>query len=66
MPKLKTHKGAQKRFKVTAKKKLLHAQANRKHILTKKASKRKRHLGKASEASAADRKALKTMLPYDL
>ena len=66
MPKLKTHKGAQKRFKVTAKKKLLHAQANRKHILTKKASKRKRHLGKASEASAADRKVLKTMLPYDL
>jgi large subunit ribosomal protein L35 len=66
MPKLKTHKGAQKRFKVTAKKKLLHAQANKSHILTKKASKRKRQLGKAAEASPADRKALKTMLPYDM
>jgi large subunit ribosomal protein L35 len=66
MPKLKTHKGAKKRFKVTAKKKLLHAQANKKHILTKKASKRKRHLGQPAEASKADRKTLKTMLPYDM
>lgn len=66
MPKLKTHKGAQKRFKVTEKKKFRHAQANKKHILTKKASKRKRHLGKTAEASKADRGILKTMLPYDL
>jgi large subunit ribosomal protein L35 len=66
MPKLKTHKGAQKRFKVTGKKKFLHAQANKSHILTKKASKRKRHLGKSVEASHADRKALKTMLPFDM
>ena len=66
MPKLKTHKGAQKRFKVTAKKKFLHAQANKSHILTKKASKRKRQLAKSVEASAADRKILKTMLPYDV
>ncbi|HDT14424.1 MAG TPA: 50S ribosomal protein L35 [Candidatus Aminicenantes bacterium] len=65
MPKLRTHKGAQKRIKVTAKKKLLHAQANKSHILTKKASKRKRRLGKMVEASPADRKALKAMLPYD-
>jgi large subunit ribosomal protein L35 len=66
MPKLKTHKGAQKRFKVTAKKKFLHAQANKSHILTKKASKRKRHLGQPGEASPGDRKVLKTMLPYDM
>lgn len=66
MPKLKTHKGAQKRFKVTAKKKFLHEKANKSHILTKKASKRKRHLGKVAVASPADRKALKTMLPYDM
>ena len=46
MPKLKTHKGAQKRFKVTAKKKILHSKANKSHILTKKSSKRIRHLGK--------------------
>ena len=65
MPKLKTHKGARKRFKVTAKKKVLHSQANKSHILTKKTSKRVRHLGKKSVASKADRKAIKTMLPYD-
>jgi large subunit ribosomal protein L35 len=66
MPKLKTHKGAQKRYKVSAKKKFLHEKANKGHILTKKTSKRKRHLGQIGVASAADRKALKTMLPYDL
>jgi ribosomal protein L35 len=44
----------------------LHAQANKSHILTKKASKRKRHLGRSVEASPADRKALKTMLPYEM
>jgi large subunit ribosomal protein L35 len=65
MPKLKTHKGARKRFKVTAKKKLLHSKANKSHILTKKASKRKRLLGKRAVASAADRKTIKGMLPYD-
>ena len=66
MPKLKTHKGAQKRFKVTAKKKFLHEKANKGHILTKKASKRKRQLGQPGQASPADRKVLKTMLPYDM
>jgi large subunit ribosomal protein L35 len=66
MPKLKTHKGAQKRFKVTAKKKLLHAKANKKHILTKKTRKRKRQLGQPAELSPTHRKMLKTMLPYDM
>ena len=64
MPKLKTHKGAQKRFKVTAKKKFLHNQANKSHILTKKSSKRLRHLGQKEAASPADRRILKKMLPY--
>ena len=50
---------------MTANKKLLHSKANKSHILTKKSGKRIRHLGVKSEASAADRKALKTMLPYD-
>ena len=66
MPKLKTHKGAKKRFKVTAGKKVLHSKANKSHILTKKASKRKRLLGKMAIVSPADRKAVKAMLPYDL
>jgi large subunit ribosomal protein L35 len=66
MPKLKTHKGAKKRFKVTAGKKLLHRRANKSHILTKKASKRKRRLGKTAVVSQADRKAVKAMLPNDM
>jgi large subunit ribosomal protein L35 len=65
MPKLKTHKGARKRFKVTGKKKVLHSKANKSHILTKKNTKRKRQLGKKAVASSADRKAVKSMLPYD-
>jgi len=65
MPKLKTHKGAQKRFKVTAKKKILHSQANKSHILTKKSAKRIRHLGKKEVVSSADKKIIKKLLPYE-
>jgi large subunit ribosomal protein L35 len=64
MPKLKTHKGAQKRFKVTGKKKILHNKAYNSHILTKKSPKRKRRLGKQALVSKADRKTIKDMLPY--
>jgi large subunit ribosomal protein L35 len=66
MPKLKTHKGAKKRFKVTAKKKIIHSKANKSHILTKKSAKRKRNLGKKDTISPADRGRIKDMLPYDL
>lgn len=66
MPKLKTHKGAKKRFKVTGKKKVLHNKANKSHILTKKSAKRKRNLGKKDSISQADRGRVKDMLPYDL
>lgn len=65
MPKLKTHKGAQKRFKITAKKKAVHKKANKSHILTKKTSKRKRNLGKKGIVSHADIHTVKTMLPYE-
>ncbi len=65
MPKLKTHKGAQKRFKVTGKKKILHSKAFKNHILTKKSAKRKRKLSKSDEVSPADRSRIKSMLPYD-
>lgn len=44
MPKMKTHRGAMKRFKKTGKGALKHAATNRRHILTKKAPKRKRNL----------------------
>lgn len=65
MPKLKTHKGAKKRFKVTGKKKILHNKANKSHILTKKNAKRKKRLGKMDSVSRADRGRIKEMLPYD-
>ena len=65
MPKLKTHKGAQKRFKVTGKKKILYNKANASHILTKKSPKRKRRLGKQAIVSKADKGNIKAMLPYN-
>ncbi|MGB6340523.1 MAG: 50S ribosomal protein L35 [Candidatus Aminicenantaceae bacterium] len=65
MPKLKTHKGAKKRFKITAKKKVVHSKANRNHILTKKSAKRKRTLRKKDLISPADRSRIKDMLPYE-
>jgi large subunit ribosomal protein L35 len=44
MPKMKTHKGAKKRFRVTASGKLKRRQAGKKHLLSHKTGKRKRHL----------------------
>ena len=64
MPKLKTHKGAQKRFKVTGKKKIVHNKAFKSHILTKKNAKRKRNLRKKDIISQSDRSNIKDMLPY--
>ena len=65
MPKLKSNRGAAKRFARTGGGHFKRAQSFHNHILTKKASKRKRQLGKKAVASSADRKAIKSMLPYD-
>jgi large subunit ribosomal protein L35 len=64
MPKLKTNRGAAKRFKLTGSGRIKRAQANRRHILTKKTTKRKRHLRGTTDVAAGDQKALRTMLPY--
>ncbi len=64
MPKLKTHRGAAKRFKRTASGKFKRAKAFKSHILTKKAAGRKRGLAKATMVSKADTKRVKDMLPY--
>jgi large subunit ribosomal protein L35 len=48
MPKMKSHKGARKRFKITASGKVKRMKAFKSHILTKKSSKRKRHLRRAT------------------
>ncbi len=65
MPKLKTHRGAKKRFKVTGKKKIVHRKAYKSHLLTKKSAKRKRKLGKKALIKSPDRKKIKRMLPYE-
>jgi len=65
MPKMKTNSGAKKRFKVTGTGKIKRKKAFKRHILTKKSSKRKRQLGKDTYVSAADMKSVKGLLPYD-
>lgn len=64
MPKMKTNRGAAKRFNLTAKGKVKIKHANRNHILTKKTTKRKRHLRKGDYAAAADAKNIKKLIPY--
>ena len=64
MPKLKTNRGAAKRFRRTAKGGYKRGQSFRSHILTKKSSKRKRQLGATLRISDADAKAVRKMLPY--
>jgi len=62
--KLKTHKGAAKRFKFTAGGKIISGHAFARHILTSKLSKRKRKLDKTTTVSAADAPHVRAMLPY--
>lgn len=64
MPKLKTHKGAAKRFKKTGSGKILRRHAFARHILTSKKRSRKRRLGQGTVVDDANRPALKEMLPY--
>lgn len=64
MPKMKTHKGAAKRFRLTGTGKLKRAKAFKSHILTKKTSKRKRNLRKTDYVSVTQEKTIKNMLPY--
>lgn len=62
MPKLKTNKGAAKRFKKTGSGRYKHRPANRNHILTKKTSKRKRQLRANRLVAASDQMALVRMM----
>jgi large subunit ribosomal protein L35 len=64
VPKLKTNRGAAKRFKRTGTGKFTHDPAFASHILTKKDPKRKRKLRKGAVASKADTKRLKRLLPF--
>jgi large subunit ribosomal protein L35 len=62
MPKMKTHRGAAKRFKQTGSGKLLREQANRRHILEKKPSTRTRRLKGDVPVFAGDVKRIKRLL----
>lgn len=64
MPKMKTHRGAAKRFKKTGTGKIKRNKAFTSHILTKKSPKRKRNLRKSTIASKSNSKVLKKLLPY--
>ncbi len=64
MPKLKSHRGAAKRFARTASGKFMRSQAFHRHILTSKTTKRKREQRGTVAVSDADQKALERMLPY--
>ena len=62
--KLKTHRGARKRFKVTANGKILRMHSGKRHLLGTKAPGRMRKLKKLTKVNAADLPSVRQMLPY--
>lgn len=64
MPKMKTHSSSKKRYKVTGTGKVMRAQAFKKHILTKKTTKRKRNLRKIITISKSNERVIKQLIPY--
>lgn len=64
MPKMKTNRGAAKRFKATGTGKIKRSKAYTSHILTKKSTKRKRNLRQSGLVDSANTKAIRKILPY--
>ena len=64
MPKIKTHSGAKKRFKLSKNGKVIRAHANKSHILNKKTTKRKRGLRQTAVTDKTNAAAVKRMIPY--
>ena len=64
MPKIKTHRGAAKRFSVTKSGRVKRSQAYTSHILNKKSAKRKRNLRKNTYVAAQEQKNIRTLIPY--
>jgi large subunit ribosomal protein L35 len=64
MPKMKTHRGAAKRFSLTGTGKVKRSKAYTSHILTSKTTKRKRNLRKSTVIDATHEKNIKKILPY--
>ncbi len=64
MPKVKTNRGAAKRFKTTGSGKIVRNRAYSSHILTKKSTKRKRNLRKSALVDATNRRQVRRLIPY--
>jgi large subunit ribosomal protein L35 len=64
MPKMKTKRGAAKRFRMSANGKIKRSRAFKRHILTSKTTKRKRHLDMEALVSKSDVRRVREMLPY--
>ncbi len=64
MPKIKTHSGAKKRFKVSKNGKVIRAHANKRHILNKKTTKRKRGLRQTVVTDKTNVAQVKRLIPY--
>ena len=64
MPKVKTHRGAAKRFKKTATGKIEHAKQGRRHFMAKRSRKRNRHLREEGQLSGGDAKKISRLIPY--
>ncbi len=64
MPKLKTHKGVARRFKVTGTGKLMHARSGRRHLLTGKSARKMRHLRRAAQIAQVQQQKLRRLIPY--
>ncbi len=64
MPKMKTHSGAKKRFKVTGSGKVKYMRTNKSHRLIQKGHKKARQTRNSAYASSADQKNLRELIPY--
>ncbi len=64
MPKIKTNRGAAKRFKITGSGKIVRNKAFASHILTKKSTKRKRNLRKSGLVDSANLRSVNRLIPY--
>jgi len=64
MPKIKTNRGAAKRFKTTGSGKIVRNKAFSNHILTKKSTKRKRRLRKSDLVHSSDKRNVTRLIPY--
>ena len=64
MPKIKTHSGAKKRFKLSKNGKVIRAHANKSHILNKKTTKRKSGLRQKTVADKTNTAQIKRIIPY--